>query len=190
MINAHSQSHEGRQLEGLGSCTPAVGGGLIQLPSSEQLPIRSVGHLNGSTQCGTPVTGPQDQVLESQWHRNEYWTWEKGSRQCLSEIAWIQGTQPEKGMSPSKGVVCKAYQGTSLKSEELGVRKYPSVPRSLSCGQGDTRQSQDSLLCGQHSQGSGKIERLVQTGLKLLFLILLRQPLLPNGCYLSFIDFP
>ena len=39
---------------------------------------------------------PRNQVLESQCHRNEYWTREKENRWSLLEIACIQGSQQEE----------------------------------------------------------------------------------------------
>ena len=78
------------------------------------------------------LRGPQDQVLESQCHRNEHWTEGKECGWSLLEITCVQGSRQERELLLSERVLCKTCKGIFPKGEGLGFGKHSSIPRSLS----------------------------------------------------------
>lgn len=117
---------------------------------------------------------PQDQVLESQGHRNEHRTPDKESMQSLLEIAYIQGSNKKEECHFQKGQCVRLIKALCqrLRGWEWGSIRL--VQWSLSCGHYfsvNMRQSQYgmvNILLGF----SWKVEILVQVDFKLLLLIL------------------
>lgn len=135
------------------------------------------------------VTRPtRSKVLGSQCHRNE----QREKTESLLEIGYKWGSWQERGTSFPEELVCKAYKGTFANGERPAIGKLlgPMVIISGCYSLVDTRKPQDALLHGQHSLGLLENRNSMQADFKLLLLILPRQSLLPDSCFLSLVCFP